>query len=409
LAEARSRFSPRRGLVPILGLLDRSRKAAHQRPDPADDGTRFPEFPWDLRTLILLFPPEAPFRFMNLNLLLGSTGTLFDRPERMGALDAGDAFDLQFCLEGRERCATYKRYHSIARELSHRPAAVEFLLGERLRFEGSWPTYRIRYRQPEAGLSLTLHLDCWEDLQWWAHAPRLYCHYTSFGSCRMEWQWESESGAVEVPALHDHGWGRNLLPLRVPLRTFDYEVLQLRAATEDMEGSEVSQQQAATEDMEGSEVSQQQATPEDTEGLAISLATEGPFGIELKKSGVLRWGRRHRQVMDRYERRVLEWESFENHAGTPCRVPRRWLGRLSGSGTRFEYEAQRGTEPRAVLGDGFLFGFDYRGVLGPERAVEDRNAMLERPLERTVEGTGYAEQMGSLPRRVRSELREPAT
>jgi hypothetical protein len=353
LAEARSRFSPRRAFLPILGLLDRSRKAAHQRPDPADDGTRFPEFPWDLRTLILLFPPEAPFRFMNLNLLLGATGTPFDRPERLGPLDAGDAFDLQFCLEGRKRCATYKRYHSIARELSHRPAAVELLLGERLRFEGSWPTYRVRYRQPEAGLSLTLHLDCWEDLQWWAHAPRLYCHYTSFGSCRMDWQWESESGAVEVPALHDHGWGRNLLPLRVPLRTFDYEVLQLPSAAEI------------------------------GEGLAISLATEGPFGIELKKSGALRWGRRHLQVMDRYERRVLEWETFENHAGTPCRVPRRWLGRLSGSGTRFEYEAQRGTEPRAVLGDGFLFGFDYRGVLGQERAVE---------------GTGYAEQMGSVLR-----------
>jgi hypothetical protein len=326
LADAGSRFSPRRALLPILGLLDRSQKAGHQRPDPADDGTRFPEFPWDLRTLILLFPPEAPFRFMNLNLLLGSTGTPIDRPERLGALDAGDAFDLQFCLEGRKRCATYKRYHSIARELSHRPAAVEFLLGERLRFEGSWPTYRIRYRQPEAGLSLTLHLDCWEDLQWWAHAP-----------------------------LHDHGWGRNLLPLRVPLRTFGYEVLQLRAATER------------------------------AEGLAISLATEGPFGIELKKSGVLRWGRRHRQVMDRYERRVLEWETFENHAGTPCRVPRRWLGRLSGSGTSFEYEAQRGTEPRAVLGDGFLFGFDYRGV-------------LKQPAELTVEGAGYAEQMGSLLR-----------
>jgi len=317
---------------------------------------------------------------MNLNLLLGSTGAPFDRPERLGPLDAGDAFDLQFCLEGRTRCATYKRYHSIARELSYRPAAVEFLLGERLRFQGSWPTYRIRYRQPEAGLSLTLRLDCWDDFQWWAHAPRLYCHYTSFGGCRMEWSWESESGVVEVPALHDHGWGRNLLPLRAPLRTFCYEVLQLRTATEPVDG------------------------------LAISLATEGPFGIELKKSGVLRWGRGHRQVMDRYERRVLEWETFENHAGTPCRVPRRWLGRLSGSRSSFEYEAQRSTEPRAVLGDGFLFGFDYRGVLRQpaERGLEDEPARSRPTAELELEGEAYAEQMGSPPRRLAGEVKEPS-
>ena len=136
MPEDRWRLSPRRALLPILGLLDRSSKAACQRPDPAEEGTRFPKFPWDLRTIILLFPPEAPFRFLNLNLLLGLTGAPFDRPEALGSLAAGDAFDLQFCLEGRERCVTYKRYHSIARELSYRPAAVEFRLGERLRMEG---------------------------------------------------------------------------------------------------------------------------------------------------------------------------------------------------------------------------------------------------------------------------------
>ena len=351
MAKSGSRFSPRRALVPILDCLDHSSKVAHQRPEPTEDGTRFPEFPWDLRTIILLFPPEAPFRFMNLNLLLGLTGSPFDQPEQLGPLDAGDAFDLQFCLEGRKRCATYKRYHSITRDLSYRPAATEFLLGERLRFEGSWPIYRIRYRQPEAELSLTLHFDSWEDFHWWAHAPRLYCHYTSFGRCRMDWQWESEGGAVEVPALHDHGWGRNLLPLEVPLRTFRYEVLQLRDRTEN------------------------------ADGLAISLWTEGPFGMELKKSGVLRWGREHSQVMNRYEYRVLEWETFENYAGAPCRVPRRWLGRQTGSGVEREYEAQRSTEPRAVLGNGFLFGFDYQGI-------------WKGPAERALQGEGYSEQLG---------------
>jgi hypothetical protein len=370
LAEAGARFSPRRALLPILDRLDRSHKAAHQRPEPADDGTRFPEFPWDLRTLILLFPPEAPFHFMNLNLLLGLTGAPFDRTEQLGDLDASDAFDLQFCLEGRKRCATYKHYHSIARELSYRPAAVEFLLGERLRFEGSWPTYRIRFRQPEAKLSLTLHFDAWEDFHWWAYAPRFYCHYTSFGRCRMDWQWESEGGALEVPALHDHGWGRNLLPLGVPLSSFRYEVLQVRTGTEN------------------------------ANGFAISLWTEGPLGVALRQSGVLRWDRGHSQRMNRCERRVLEWETFENHAGTPCRVPRRWLARQVGSGAELEYEAQRSTEPRAVLGNGFLLGFDYRGVLKrpAERTLENDPARWRPAVELELDGQGYAEQMGSLLR-----------
>lgn len=355
MAEARSRFSPRRALSPFLGLLDRSSAMSRKKPGPGEDGTRFPEFPWDLRTIILLFPPWAPFRFMNLNLLLGLTGAPFDRPEELGALDRADAFDLQFCLEGRERCVTYKRYHSIARELSYRPAAVEFLLGERLRMLGSWPVYRIRYRQPEANLSLTLDFDSQEVLHWWAHAPRLYCHYTSFGRCRVEWQWESQGGALEVPALHDHGWGRNLLPLGVPLRSFRYEVLQLRSGS---------------------------GNPD---GLALSLWTEGPLGIELKKSGVLRWNQGCSQLMNRTECRVLAWETFDNHAGKPCRMPRRWIGRLIAAGAEFEYEAERSTRPRAVLGNGFLFGFDYRGV-------------LSGPTRRTLEGEGYGEQLGSLRR-----------
>jgi len=352
LAETGRRFSPRGALLPILALLDRSREADHRRPGPAEDGTRFPEFPWDLRTLILMFPPEAPFRFMNLNLLLGLTGAPFDRPEQLGDLDARDAFDLQLCLEGRKRCALYKRYHSISRELSYRPGAVELLLGERLRFEGSWPAYRVRFREPEAELSLTLRFDSREDFHWWAYAPRFYCHYTSFGRCRMDWKWGGEGGALEVPALHDHGWGRNLLPLGLPLRSFRYEVLQLPCESES------------------------------ASGFAISLWTEGPFGMALKQSGLLRWDQGESQRMDRCECRVLEWETFENHAGRPCRVPRRWLARQTGGGAELEYEAQRSSEPRAVLGNGFLLGFDYQGV-------------LRQPAERALEGEGYAEQMGS--------------
>jgi hypothetical protein len=355
LAEIRSRLSPQRALLPILGLLDRSSTAACQRPESAEDGTRFPAFSWDLRTIILLLPPEAPLRFLNLNLLLGLTGVPFDRPEALGDLDPRDAFDLQFCLEGRGRYATYKRYHSIARELRYRPGAVELRLGERLCFEGAWPAYAIRYRQPEAQLSLSLRFDSSQGFHWWAKAPRIYSHYTSFGSCRMKWQWGSEAGVLEVPALHDHGWGKNLLPFRLPLGVFRYEVLRIPNST----GK--------------------------SDGFALSLWTEGPFGMKLKQSGLLRRDPERIGIATGYECRVLEWESFDNHAGRACRVPRRWLGRQVGSGAELEYEAQRSTEPRAVLGNGFLCGFDYQGVW--------RGAAEEK-----LEGEGYAEQMGLLLR-----------
>jgi hypothetical protein len=355
LAEIRSRFSPRRALTPILGLLDRSSTAACRRPEPAEDGTRFPDFSWDLRTIILLFSPDAPLRFLNLNLLLGLTGVPFDRMDDLGGLDPKDALDLQFCLEGRGRAATYKRYHSIARELSYRPEVVEFRLGERLRFEGAWPAYQIQYRQPEAQLSLSLHFDSLQDFHWWAKAPRFYCHYTSFGKCRVEWQWESDGGVLELPALHDHGWGRNLLPLRVPLKVFRYEVLRIPNGTER------------------------------ADGLAVSLWTEGPLGMRLKQSGLLRRDPEGARITTRYECRVLEWETFDNYAGAACRVPRRWLGRQIGSGAGFEYEAQRSTQPRALLGNGFLCGFDYQGV-------------WRGPAEEKLEGEGYSEQMGFLLR-----------
>lgn len=342
----------RRVLIPIIGLLERSATAPHDQPSPREEGTRFPEFPWDLRTIIIVFPPDAPFRFLNLNVLLGMTGMPFDQTERWNGSDPKDAFDLQFCLEGRNRYATYKQYHSIARELDYRPNAVQFRLGERLHFEGRWPSYQIRYNQPEENLRLTIELDSWEGFHWWAYVPRIYCHFTSFGHCRVEWQWNGDSGVLESPALHDHGWGRNLLPLRVPLKVFRYEVLLLP-----------------------------EGMFESSEGFAISLWTEAPGGMELKNIGLLRWDRRRSQFMDRYECQILEWDTFDNYAGQPCRVPRRWLGRLRSNGDEFSYEARRKTEPRPVLGEGFLYGFDYQGQWSGSPGKK-------------IEGEGYVEQLG---------------
>jgi hypothetical protein len=340
------RFS--RVLAPVISLLDRSSTEPKKRPTTDQERTRFPEFPWDLRTLILLFPQDAPFRFLNLNVTLGLTGVPFDQVKNWVGADPKEAFDLQFCLEGKDSVATYKKYHTVSRDLSFRTDTVSFKLGEQLLFEGRWPEYRVRYRQPEEDLDISMQLDSWPGFHWWAYSPRIYCHYTSFCDCRLEWRWKGSDGALSVPALHDHGWGRNLLPLRTPLSVFRYEVLRLPGGD-----------------------------------FALSLWTEGPGGLELKNVGLIRWGREPALFMKHYECEVLDWEVFDNYAGHPCAVPRRWVGTQRGEASEFVYEAERTSEPRNIFGGGFLYGFHYKGRMTGARMPSEM-----------VEGSGYVEHLG---------------
>jgi hypothetical protein len=335
-------------LAPVIRLLDRSSTEPRRRPTTDQERTRFPEFPWDLRTLIIVFPQDAPFRFLNLNVALGLTGVPFDQAKNWADSDPKEAFDLQFCLEGKDSAATYKKYHAVSRELSYGTDMVSFKLGDRLLFEGRWPEYRIRYSQPEEDLDLSIQLDSWRGFHWWACSPRIYCHYTSFCDCRLEWRWKGADGALSVPALHDHGWGRNLLPVRTPLRVFRYEVLRLPGGD-----------------------------------FALSLWTEGPAGLELKNVGLIRQGKEPALFMKRYECEVLDWEVFDNYAGHPCAVPKRWVGTQRGDTAEFVYEAERTSEPRTIFGEGFLYGFDYKGRMTGAGVRSDN-----------VEGSGYVEHLG---------------
>lgn len=341
-------ISWRRALTPVARIFDRADRAAHSVPSAWEETTRFPGFPWDLRTIILVFPPESPFRYLNLNLLLGFTGAPFDRPDRFHGPSPLDALDVQFCLEGRERAVTSKDYHSVARELTYQPDAVQFKLLDRLEFSGQWPSYQLRYRQPEEQLELDLSFESAPDFHWWAYLPGAYYHYTSFGLCRMEWKWGKESGTLELPGLHDHGWGRNLLPLRLPVRVFRYEVLRLPDAA-----------------------------------AAISLWTEAPGGFELKNVAVHRSLSGPTRFFPRYQIQVLEWDVFPNYANHPCRVPRRWLGRQQSPSAEFRYEALRASPPRPLIGNGFLSAFDFQG------------SWTDSP-DKKISGEGYVEQLGLL-------------
>jgi len=72
-----------------------------------------------------------------------------------------------------------------------------------------------------------MELNSLPEFHWWAYFQRLYPHYTSFCDCHFEWEWNGAGGTMDIPALHDHGWGRNMLPLRLPLNVFRHEVLRL--------------------------------------------------------------------------------------------------------------------------------------------------------------------------------------
>lgn len=339
-------------LSPLLSAIDPSARAPNRSPSPKIDGTAFPKYPWDLRTIIIVFPQDAPFKWLNLNTLLGITSTPFDQLERYSG-DPRDAFDLQFCLETENRAHTYKNYHSISKELEYRSGEVYMKLGERLTFKGQWPNFEIAYRQPEDAIEFTMRLKSSPTFQWWAYFPRIYYHYTVFCDCELEWKIGRDSGSMRVPALHDHGFGKSLHPRRAPLKLFRYEVIPLPNST-----------------------------------FSISLWTEGPRGIALKNEGILR-NSNGSLARGKYRCDVSEWDELKNYAGVVCRVPRKWTGRQTGLGGRssssqFTYEAQRNSEPRTVLGEGFLYGFDYRGELN----LDDKT--------RTLEGHGYIEQMGRM-------------
>jgi len=340
----------KRSVSPVLDRLDGRWRASARGPTPHEDGTRHPASAWDLRTLIAVPPAGAPFRYLNLNLTLGRTGTAFDRDVPARGAEPRDVLDLQFCLEGLRGAATEKRLGSVRRDLLYTPGTVALQMGERLEIRGAWPRTRIAYRQPEAALELEMAIEAWPGLAWWTRLPGAYCHYTSFGTADLRWQWGSEGGRLELPVLHDHGWGRRMPAFGAPLRRFRYEVLRLEG-----------------------------------DAHLLSLYTEGPAGVELRSATILRRSAEEPPLAGGHTREVLEWETFENHAGRACRVPRRWWAKRTGGAGELRYEAVRATEPRPVLGDGFLYAFDYsletRGGGGPAGS-------------RRIEGQGYAEQLG---------------
>lgn len=311
----------------VASLLDRLDGGARLGAGPPrHDGTCFPRAAWDLRTLIVVFGPDSPLRYLNLNTTLGLTGLPFDQVQ---AVDARDAFDMQVCLEARDGAAQYKRTHSIQHEVRFDPGVANVALGKLLAFDGAWPRYRVRFR--DGGLDLDLVFDAAGPVQHWARAGRVYSHYSCFGACRGTWRRGDARGDVDAPALLDHGFGRRARGVAARLlRRFRYEVLRLPDGT-----------------------------------LAAGVVTEAPGGVVLRSAGVVH------DASAPFEHAVLRTERFANFAGASRAVPAEWTARL---GT-LAYRARRTTPPRAVLGDGFLTGFDYDAG--------------------NFSGEGYAEQLGA--------------
>ncbi len=336
----------RRVLQPLRKLLDQYQVAPTDRVDRPLESVRYPDYRWDLGTLIAVFPPESPWYLLDLNWVLGAMGNSFDLVSTRSRRAGMDAFDLQFCLEGKERHATYKAVHSVAEEVSFITGAVNLTLRNRLKVTGTWPEYRIEYRQPERSLELDLQYRAWPGIHWWARSPGLYSHFSNFGSCDVTWRWNGDQGHLQLPALLEHAWGNHLLPFRIPLGIFRYEVLRM---------------------------------PEN--GIAISLWVDAPGGLEMATAAVQRFGAETERIVGAYQCEVLEWETLPNRAGDLRRLPIRWRGVQQFDEGTFKYETERITPPRPIMGDGFLHTFAWRGegtgVIGG-----------------SAEGTGYVEQMG---------------
>ncbi len=311
----------------------------------ARDGTRFGRYPWDLRTLIAVAPCGAPLRFLNLNWVLGRTGTRFDQSPDRSRAAARRVADLQFCLESPAGALSWKREYGLD-QVEYEEGHVALSIGERLQVRGAWPRYDISYAQPEAELKLDVCFEAWPHPMRWVRLPGLYCHQTVFGTASIRSTRAGETQQLELPALLDHGWGRSLLPLRAPMRSFRYEVLHL---------------------------------PEG--GQLLALGVRGPLGARVVARAVHRISRDARARLGRVRWEILESSVTPNHAGAPRHQPSRWRATLDFGDTTFTYEAEADSPPRAVLGDGFLQSFSWRRVdaRGPGTA-----------------GRGYAEQLGRM-------------
>lgn len=341
-------FSPGDALQPFIRLIECSGNERSGRLSADQDGTRFPRFPWDLRTVIIVLPPGSPFKYLNINTTLGLTGVPFDQVKNTGGLRPDDCFDLQLCLEDRHEYAVYKRYHSISGEVEYAPGKAHIELRDLFSYSGEWPAYSLSFSDPLQKISLAMKLDSWPGLQWWFYAPSLYCHNTTFATAQVELEWKGKKTKLTTPALHDHGWGKNLLPLRLPVGVFRYEVMRF-----------------------------------DQKGHAISLWSEAPLGLRLKNVGLVRPGEENVFFHAGYKCDVLEWEEHENYQGRELRVPAKWRGHHKGEELSFTYEAVRSSEPRAVLGEGLLYAFDFRGE-------------MSGALNKDIKGQGYVEQLGLL-------------
>ncbi len=304
--------------------------------DPSVEHTRFGPLPWDLRTLIIVMPPEAPFRFLNLNWLLGRSGTSFDQVTDRSRHRARQVVDLQCCLEGTHDAVTHKAEYPIS-TASWSTTSAEVSIADRLEVSGQHPSLRVRYRQPE--LELDIALRRLPGLMHWVRLPGLYCHYTTFVTATVEGLGEP----ILTPALLDHGWGRHLLPVRIPSGWFRYEVLRL---------------------------------PDDA--TAIALRVEGPGGVTLTSAAALYRGPDVPLLGGITHTVVLDWQTTTNHAGRTRRMPTRWRNTLDFGHTVFSTLSQAAGPPRTVLGDGFLQAVSWQEEGGSARC-----------------GAGYVEQLGN--------------
>lgn len=336
----------------MANILDRSAQKISEYPTSIEDLARFPECDWELRTIIIIFPPSSPFHFLNLNLTQGLTGfPVWDLPSLYGESDPKKGMDIQFALQYKDgETVSYKNYVFPDRK-TEQPNNPLFHYPGRVELSGKWPDYTLKYHQEEAELTVDLKLTTLPYLTWWASSyGHLYHHYTSYAEYKGTITHGEIEESIKGSLLFDHAWGNHFLngwfKQPFPLSLFWYEVLSLKAGE-----------------------------------YSIALQLNGTKGIPIRQDGNLRLKANHQNIrLPQQQITIDQWKPCQNILDQRIDYPAAWQTELSDGDNYLSYKAEALNTPAPVMGEGVILGFKYRGKRGSSSQSS-----------KSIQGYGYLE------------------
>jgi hypothetical protein len=180
--------------------------------------------------------PE-PHRFFNVMSILGTTGAVcFDNDHAIRTTPRDTAYVISTTSATPESAF---RSYSLAADCDLRDDGSRLRFGEDLLIEGTYPRYRVRRDLGQVTVELELELT--DKVAYFIRVPRVYDHWSLLARCRGAIR--DIRGAVEVDCLctfeyargaglYSFAPGRMPTRVKVPVRYFTYQVLNLDASSQ---------------------------------------------------------------------------------------------------------------------------------------------------------------------------------